>query len=134
MKNIAFLIIILLMSGCKTLSLTNIEDGVFIYNDKEGNIKELVLNKDGTFKLTFYYRNIERCESACKGQWKHIAIDTISIQCNPVPWIETIERCYMSDREYKIKVLGNNKLKMPIANNVKMKYVILERADSLSNR
>jgi len=133
MKNIIFLTIILLISSCKTSSFIKIESGVFVHKYKDGDKSKLTLNKDGSFKLIFYYRNIERCESACNGQWKYIARDTIFIQCDPVSWTETIVRCYMSNRECKIKVLNVDKLKIPITNNVKMKYVILERVDSLNS-
>ena len=125
MKNIIFLVFILLISGCKTSFLTNITDGTFIYKYQDSNTNELILNKDSTFKLTFHIGVFgEGCESTCNGYWKYIAKDTIFIKCNPVPWTETITRCYMSDREYKIKVLTDNNLKMPITNNLKTKYVI----------
>jgi len=134
-KSIIILFIAFLLVSCRT-QIYNIERGVFQYknNKYKKNKCELRLDKDSTFSLTFYYRLLDDgCVSTCNGRWKYIAKDTIFINCYPAPQTEAFTRCYMSDRERKIKVVNGNKLKLPIYNNVKHKYIyyILERVDSL---
>jgi hypothetical protein len=107
---------------------TIIESGVFVHKYADGSITQLVLNKNNSFELDFSYRQ------GCNGQWKYIAKDTIFIKCNSVDWTEMLTRGYMSERERKIKVLNENKLKFTDISYIKPKYIILERVDTLRTK
>ena len=122
MKNIFLCITFFLLLGCKTTTLTNINGGIFVYKYKDGVLEELILNEDSSFVF-----NSDYCK--CIGFWKYIANDSIYIKCNGEPWTNTITRSYMTLRERKIKVVSENKLKIPFEGNgyVKRKYLILER-------
>ena len=67
------------------------------------------------------------CKTSCSGRWKYIGHNMISISCGDVDLMEKIQSGYMSQRSRIIKVLKKNRLKMPITNNISMKYVILNK-------
>jgi len=117
-----------LFYSCKTrIDTKKIIPGVFEYTYKKGkgSKEELILNDDSTFVLTSYtYFQ----PPTCNGNWSIINNDTILIKCNPeehplAPFVTG----YMEVRIRKIKIINNNKLKMPIENNVIRRYVILKR-------
>ena len=112
--------------GCKTTAPIIIQKGVFIHKYRDGDTDQLILNNDNSFYLKFSYKQ------GCDGKWEYISKDTIAIKYQPVDWTEMITRGYMHERELKIKVLNNNKIKLFFTNNGKMDYIILERVDSLS--
>ena len=113
----------MLLAGCKTLQSTKIESGKFSYDYESDYFDELVLSQDGSFKLSFHYGFI----SACEGHWKYITKDTILLECGQEPPQNIIQRGYISERSRKIKVLNENRLKMPVFNDTKRKSVILKR-------
>lgn len=113
--------------SCKTrFPADNFSSGKFNFTYIKGknSIEELILKEDSTFILTSYgsYN-----PPTCSGYWC-ILNDTLLIKCskdeNPLaPALSG----YMRPRERKLKIMNNDKLKMRIENNVKRKYVILER-------
>ena len=129
MKDIFLFIILFCFFSCKTArSFTVITDGVFVYNyENSGEKEELILNNDGSFVFNSY-------GTKCKGNWKYLSRDSILIKCGEEPWTNVIGQGYLFPRERKIKVLNENKLKIPIFDDTKRKYIILERADSSARR
>jgi len=131
LRIISLILIIIICSKCKSSYIPySIEPGEFsfYYSSKETDREHLILKHDSTFKLTLY--GGPYCPS-CDGKWKFIDKNTIRIECfpdkNP---LAPISSGYMSLRVREIKVINNIKLKMPIENNVKRKYVILERVEA----
>ncbi|TFF33350.1 hypothetical protein [Mucilaginibacter psychrotolerans] len=72
------------------------------YNDT------LKLNKNGSFVL-----RVETTESkpTCTGQWQFLTKDTILLKCNPEGISEMISNTYISEREMKIVLLRDGKIK-----------------------
>lgn len=99
----------------------------FTYIKGKNSKEELILKEDSTFTLTSY---TYFPTPTCNGKWSIINNDTLFIQCGKEkdPFAP-LARGYMGLRERKIKIINSNKLKMPIENNVKRKYVILERVE-----
>ena len=124
MKKIVIFISIIFFTGCKTTAPIIIQNGTFVYKYKDVSNSQLVLNSDKSFCLSFSYKQ------GCDGKWEYISKDTIVIKCQPVVhWTQTISMGYLDDRQIKIKILNNNKLKMFLTNNGKVYHVILERTD-----
>lgn len=49
----------------------------------------------------------------CQGKWSFVAKDTLLLSCNPVKnIIETISNGYMPNRENKVIILNQRKLKI----------------------
>ena len=119
-KNILSIFVLLFLISCKVEKQINII-GTFRYDYKYSDDKEVVrLNNDSTFLYTSYF-------SSCTGTWKYISKDSIIISSKEGSFLESISRGYITPRIRKIRILNENKLKMPIWGNVKRKYVILKR-------
>jgi len=121
-------ITIFLFTACKTRKEINMlcpGTFEFIYNKGKESREELILKGDSTFILTsFTYIQ----PPTCNGNWSIINKDTLLINCNPEKdTFAYFVTGYMELRTRKIKIINNNKLKMPITNNDKRKYVILQR-------
>ena len=129
MKYIYILLASFILFSCKSRIPVKIESGKFQYRyeNYDERIDEVILNSDGTFTLNFYGQlSFVRSYS---GEWKYIDTDTILITCPDEHWTEAIQRGYISVRQRKLKVMSNDKLKMPIEANIKRKYVILKRVE-----
>lgn len=131
MKKIVYSIfVVVICTACKaSYNSANIDFGRFcFYYSKEKNQKdELVLKSDSTFNLTLYGGGYK---PSCRGKWYFVDKNIIRVECfsdeNP---LASITSGYMSLRTRDIEVINPSKLKMPITNNVKRKYVILEKED-----
>lgn len=125
---ICFLYIICI--SCVSSQIATIDSGCFQY--VENNItKTIVLKNDYQFT---YIESLGRADVKCVGKWKYINKDTILLQCEDEPLENAFVQGYMPDRNHKVKVLNANKLKLFCDNNVKHKYFILNRADSLHQK
>lgn len=127
-KNILVIFIFILFLSCKSnYTPYNLESGEFyFYYSEEKKAKEyLVLKDDSTFTLILYGGPYN---PTCTGKWTFINKNIIKLECyDEKEPIASIVSGYMSVRERKIKIVNSNKLKMPIYNNAKRKYVMLER-------
>jgi len=126
-----FILIVIICAGCKSFnpqSSYTIESGRFcFYYTKDKKIKdELILNDDSTFRLTLYDAGYK---PSCTGIWKVIDKNTIRIECSPQFFGGSLNSANISKRTRELKIINNNKIKMPIENNVKRKYVTLERME-----
>lgn len=120
MKQLLFVLISVILLSCKYQYQYNIE-GTYRYHYKStDDVEELVLNSDSTFIFNSY-------KTSCSGKWKYIHPNTILINCDDVDLMKKIQSGYMSLRYRDIEILSKNRLKLPITNNIKMKYVILEK-------
>jgi hypothetical protein len=70
--------------------------------------KSLRLNKDGTFALTT--ENFDS-KSGCQGKWKYLSKDTLLLKCDAEGFPAIITSGYISEREQKVVLLGNNQIK-----------------------
>lgn len=121
MKHLLIVLIPVLLFSCKSQSLYNIETGTYRYQYKStDDEEELVLNSDSTFVLNSY-------KTSCYGKWRYIHPNTILVICDDVDLMKKIQSNYMSLRKREVEILRNNRLKLPITNNIKMKYVILNK-------
>ncbi len=120
-KYITILVIFALAFSCKTQSEYKLESGTYRYYYKATtDTEELILNDDSTFIINSY-------RTSCSGKWKYIRPNTIVISCEDVDLMQKIQSGYMTLRQREIKVIGNNRLQLPIANNTKMKSVVLNK-------
>lgn len=123
MKNVIIYIFLLFLISCKTVTPTIIQEGSFIHEYKDGATTQLILRKNGSFDLKFSYKQ------GCSGKWLYVPMDTIIIDCNTVDWTETITKGFMHERKQEIIILDEKRLKLPVFNNVKKKYIILNRRE-----
>lgn len=128
-KYISITFILLFFIACKS-SYYPIKTGQFcFYYSKEKNLKdELILKDDSTFVLTLYGGAYT---PTCTGKWKYIEENVIRLECyNETDLLAPITSGYMNLREREVKIINSDKLKMPIENNIKRKYVILRRSNN----
>ena len=78
---------------------------------------KLKLAGDSTFQLVTWHIEVK---SGCEGTWRIIENDTILLQCSTPKPLEELQGGYMSERERKVAILSNRKLKM---GNVTLKVV-----------
>lgn len=83
----------------------------------------LTLNKDSTFVLVKQYFEVN---SNCQGRWHYIAKDTLLLVCEEQSLTAKLTSGYMSEREYKVVILVNNK--------VKLKDVILTKSKKIERK
>jgi hypothetical protein len=78
------------------------------YNNGADYKKSLLLNKDGTFAL-----NIELFDgkSECHGKWEYLSKDTILLKCDSEAFPGVITSGYMSERQQKVVLLDDDKIK-----------------------
>jgi len=118
MKYIVLMISSILLFSCK-VQIRHVNEGIYTYHhDSTDDKEELILNSDSTFIFNSY-------KISCSGMWEYKKPNIIKIKCSDVNLIDKIQSGYMTQRIRQIKILSNNRLKLPITNNVKMKYVIL---------
>ena len=70
---------------------------------------DLELKEDSTFKLVYKVSGIT---SECEGKWYRVSEDMFTLKCNDVPIEAMLVRGYMSEREKKVIVLNEKKLKL----------------------
>lgn len=130
-KLILFILIFIICIGCKSSYYSEtshrIKCGHFCFNYFNNNHirDELILNNDSTFSLTLYGGGYK---PSCTGKWKFVDRNVIRIECTPdnEP-LAFLNSANINMRARDIKIIDSNRLKMPIENNIKRKYVILER-------
>ena len=78
------------------------------YNEGLNYKKNLKLNKDGSFLV-----NIETFDSkaSCHGKWELLSKDTILLKCDTESFPATITNRYISEREQKVIVVRNDKIR-----------------------
>jgi hypothetical protein len=103
-----FLIISVLLASCASNYSQKKLIGDYSSKGKD-YAYELKLASDNTFQLTT--RQVE-VKSGCAGTWRVIQNDTLLLKCyEPKPY-EMLQGGYMSEREKKIVLVGNQKLKI----------------------
>jgi hypothetical protein len=86
---------------------TTLEQGVFRKAGKGGDYV-LELKENGEFLYFFDWGSIK---SSCTGKWE-LKDDTLFLKCDPDPRpMAAIISGYISERNFTMKVLSNNKLK-----------------------
>ena len=89
-------------------SANKMPQGLYVKKGKD-YCYSLTLNKnDSTF--SFSIESIH-ARSGCKGNW-YIVSDTLFLECENEPFPAQLTRGYMSDREKKIIILNDKKLKL----------------------
>ena len=78
------------------------------YNNGTDYKNSLRLNKDGTFVLTT--ENFDS-KSGCQGKWKYLTKDTLLLKCGDEGFLAIITSGYITNREQKVVLLGNNQIK-----------------------
>ena len=126
---IVICLMLFILFSCKTSNIgcDTIKTGKYLWASKKvpSYKYELLLNNDSTFTF-FQYEGVK---STCSGTWKCNNKEII-ISCWNEYWTNQLARGYLNNRVQNIKIIGKNKLKLPIFNNVKRKYVILERIEN----
>lgn len=107
--------------SCNTLKIeqNNIMSTFYKKGSKNGFNYEytLKLNKDNSFFLS---HKVHGANPQCKGQWKQ-SEDTIFLTCNEENEVSImLSNGYMNEREYTLKVISNNKIKI---NNIILKRI-----------
>lgn len=70
---------------------------------------KLQLNADGSFFLNEKHKD---ANPQCKGNWMRIGQDTIFLKCSEVvEATEMLSNGYMSKREYKLEIVGKNRIR-----------------------
>lgn len=103
MKNFLYILIIpfFFCTGIEGLQ------GVYVKKGKDYQYS-LTINKDSTFTLT---TQSIHARSECKGKWQLVG-DTLLLKCNDEPFPAQITKGYMIEREKKVIVLSEKKLKL----------------------
>lgn len=129
MKFIVPLIVLLTFITCKS-SYVPVDIGMGVYRfyySKEKNIKdELILKSDSTFVLNLDGRKTP----TCIGKWQMVDRSSILLECfKDTDLLAPATRGYLSERQRIVKIINEKKIKMPIYNNARRKYIILERIE-----
>ena len=131
--------------SCKTIQAHRIEEGKFIKTYKYSFLgsecigeDELILNQDSTFSFERSSHPVGSIK--CQGKWYYLDNKTIHLKCDDEKkyyliispsykmlvdptWIEG----YMQDRERKVKITNENKIKLEMPGRRVKKYIILKR-------
>jgi hypothetical protein len=99
-----FIYFFMLLASC---TVNRIIPGYY-YNNGTDYKRSLKLNQDGTFALTT--ENFDN-KSACQGKWKYLSRDTLLLKCDSESFPAIITSGYISEREQKVVLLGNNQIK-----------------------
>lgn len=111
-----FLIAAVLLSGCASTFSQKSLSGNYYAKGKD-YAYELKLSDDSSFQLTTWHIEVK---STCEGSWQTIKSDTILLLCSAPKPLEELQGGYMSERERKVAILRNRKLKM---GNIELKRV-----------
>lgn len=103
-----FLIVSVVLSSCASSFSQKKLIGNYQAKGKDYSYK-LTLAGDSTFQLSTWQIEVK---SGCEGTWKVIDSDTLLLKCYEPKPNEVLQGGYMSEREKKIVLLGNRKLKM----------------------
>jgi len=112
MKSLLIFILAFIAIPCKAQS-PNQESLCGTFYNKSKNLEfnyeyRLQLNANGSFILN---EKLTDANPQCTGNWKRINQDTIFLKCSAVPVTEMLSNGYMNKREYKLEIVGNNKIK-----------------------
>ncbi len=105
MNKIFVLVCIIIILSC---NVTKNIGGVYNASGRNFN-HTLILNNDGTFMLNKRYFE---ADAKCHGKWTYLSKDSILLKCDSDTIPETIAGGYISNREQKILVLNNKKIKL----------------------
>ena len=83
--------------------------GVYSKTWKDASQYTVELKSDSTF--IFINKSIHAF-SKCEGKWQAVLGDTLLLRCNDESLQAKLERGYMSEREFKVIVLSNSRLKL----------------------
>lgn len=103
-----FFIIPVLLASCASSFLQNTLVGNYRAKGKDYSYN-LKLVGDSTFQLTTWHIEVT---SSCEGTWRMVGDSTILLQCYEPKPAEKLQGGYMSERERKVTILNNRKLKM----------------------
>jgi hypothetical protein len=81
--------------------------GVYVKKGKDYQYR-LTVNKDTTFVLI---TQSIHARSECKGKWQLVG-DTLLLKCNEEPFPAQITKGYMTEREKKVIVLNEKRMKL----------------------
>ena len=99
-------ILIVGLSSCKSL---HIDRGEYYKKGKDYTYS-LKLTEDSTFILSKKYQD---AFPQCSGKWSYIAKDTILLKCDEMKDVmESLTNGYMAERENRLIVLNQNKVKL----------------------
>ncbi len=103
------LYILFFFTGCRTLPMDNNFYGEY-YNKGKDYEYRLILQQDpNTFKLELKYQDTN---PKCIGRWKLEGEKIIHLQCEEVSELSKIlSNGYMNERDYKLEIISNKKLK-----------------------
>ncbi|PSL43313.1 hypothetical protein CLV51_1082 [Chitinophaga niastensis] len=108
MKNNILFIVVVIFTSCRSVAVSQNIAGQYYKSGKDYQYN-LILNKDNSFALTQKYFDVN---SMCQGKWQYLSADTILLNCGDEDLSARLERGYMTERQKKIIVLGQNKLKL----------------------
>lgn len=108
MRNNLQLILVVFFVSCKSAAIVQ-PAGRQYYSKGKDYKYDLSLNKDSSFVLTQNYFEVN---SICKGKWQYLSVDTILLKCDEEDLSGKLQSGYMSERERKVLVLSNRKLKL----------------------
>jgi hypothetical protein len=102
-----------LLLSCKTQKIRQKAiHGTFYKIDKDPHFSSeytLDLNEDGSFFLLEKHKD---GSPQCKGRWRIFNDEFVLLECNEITDpTETLTNAYMSNREHKLRILSENKLK-----------------------
>lgn len=95
-------------TSCKSLSVYYDMHGEFRSVGKDYSYS-LIMNEDSTFILK--QQNLDVVEM-CQGKWCYIAKDTILINCDTANTMEVLSSGYIIEREKKIIVINDKKIRI----------------------
>jgi hypothetical protein len=114
-NKLLFIASVLLSSCAPSFSQENLF-GNYQAEGKDYSYK-LKLATDSTFQLITWHIEVK---SGCEGTWKVSNNDTILLKCSVSKPLEELQGGYMSDREKKVTIRSNGKLKM---DNVELRLI-----------
>ena len=110
------LIILFALSSCMTMSSKHSMIGSYKSIGKD-YVYDLELKPDSTFQLTQIYTEVK---AGCSGEWKIISENLILLKCFPADLEEQLQSGYLSNRERRVLIINNRKLKLE---NVTLKSI-----------
>lgn len=113
MRNLfIYILAVVALISCKVQNLSQESMyGTFYNRSKNLDFNyeyKLELNDNGSFFLNEKHKD---ATPQCKGSWKRVGQDTILLKCNEVVEVtEMLSSGYMNKREYKLQIIGKNKI------------------------
>lgn len=106
--NKVLLFILVTLVSCKTSYVGNSIEGKFINKGKDYSYS-LILKNDSTFIYKQQDLDVLRL---CSGKWHYLNQDTILIQCDEENTLQQISTGYMQEREKKVIIVSQKKIKI----------------------